>query len=303
MSRVGAGASSAEGTRYALQSMSLPPALAAARSDDVLTAAVIQLVRERVGVDFSQYRPATIERRIRNRMLAVGAACLSEYLQRLTAAPDEAEALVERLVIKVSRFYRNAATFDLLRSTVVPALVAETHRAPLHVWCAGCSGGEEAYTYAMLLDEAGVAGTIHATDIARDALAAAAAGTYRPDALDELPEDLAHRYLEPVSVRGDERYRVVDALRARVRFSRHDVTVGPLEGAFSIVSCRNVLIYLQRPAQVRAMHHLSAGLTAGSVLVLGEAEWPSPALEPTLDVLGHKARVFRRAADGRGMVA
>jgi two-component system CheB/CheR fusion protein len=212
--------------------MSLPPALAAARSDDVLTAAVLQVVRERVGLDFSEYRPATIERRIRNRMLAVGAACLSEYLQRLTAAPDEAEALAERLVIKVSRFYRNAATFDLLRSTVVPALVAEAHGAPLRVWCAGCSGGEEAYTYAMLLEEAGVAGTIEATDIACDALAAAAAGTYRLDALNELPEDLAVRYLQPLSGRAEERYRVVDALRARVRFTRHDVTTGPLPGTF-----------------------------------------------------------------------
>lgn len=283
--------------------MSLPPALAAARSDDVLAAAVLQLVRERVAVDFSQYRPATIERRIRSRMLALGVASLSEYVQQLAASPDEAEALAERLVIKVSRFYRNSTTFDLLRSRVVPTLVDAAQGAPLHVWCAGCSCGEEAYTYAMLLDEAGVAGTVEATDIARDALAAAAAGTYPSAALDELPEELALRYLEPVSARGEQRYRVADVLRERVRFTRHDVTAGPLKGSFSIVSCRNVLIYLQRTAQARAMHHLSAGLAVGSVLVLGEAEWPSPALEPTLEVLGHKARVFRSGAGGGGVVA
>lgn len=283
--------------------MSLPPAIGAARSDDVLTAAVLQLVQERVAVDFSQYRPATIERRIRNRMLAVGAPSLSEYLQRLAAAPDEAEALAERLVIKVSRFYRNRTTFDLLRSQVVPTLVDEANGAPLRVWCAGCGCGEEAYTYAMLLEESGVAGTIEATDIDRGALAAAAAGTYPSAALDELPEELALRYLEPVSARGEPRYRVADVLRERVRFTRHDVMAGPLEGSFSIVSCRNVLIYLQRAAQARAMHHLSVGLSAGSVLVLGEAEWPSPALEPTLEVLGHKARVFRSDAGSAGVTA
>lgn len=255
---------------------------------------LLGLVRDRVGVDFSEYRQATIARRIRNRMLTVGVSSLDEYVDLAATSADEVEALADRLAIKVSRFYRNAVTFDLLRSHVVPLLRDAAEGRAVHVWCAGCGGGEEAYTLAMLLDEAGIAGTVDATDIDRAALAAAACGIYRVTALDELPVELSVRYLEPLSGPAGVRYRVRDGLRERVRFSWHDITASPppAPGTFAIVSCRNVLIYLQPSAQHRALRHLCAGLRPGAALVLGEAEWPTAGVSRPLDVIGARARVF-----------
>lgn len=282
-----------------------PPATAAVCADDVLTEAVLQVVRDRVGVDFSQYRPATMQRRLRNRMLAVGAATLHEYLQRLWHEADEADALAERLAIKVSSFYRNAATFDLLRHVVVPALRVRgvATSAPLRVWCAGCGRGEEAYTLAMLLDEAGIEGQVEATDIDRGALDAARAAHFPPTSVIALPEALAARYLEPVASGRAANVRVVDRVRERVTFTRHDVTGAPPAHTFDLVSCRNVLIYLQRPLQARTMANLRGALGLEGVLVLGEAEWPTPDIEASLEVIARQARVFKAKPVSRGQGA
>ena len=235
-------------------------------------------------------------------MLTVGVSSLDEYAALLAARADEAETLAERLAIKVSRFYRNAVTFDLLRHQVVPMLAEAAGGGPVRVWCAGCGCGEEAYTLAMLLDEGGIACTIDATDIDRAALASAGRAVYGAAALGELPRDLAQRYLEPLSLEGVVRYRVRDVLRERVRVTWHDITAARLAGSdtFAMVSCRNVLIYLQPPAQRRALQHLCARLGAGSTLVLGEAEWPAAGLEPALRVVGARARVFMAASDPSG---
>src|SRR5690606_12566485 len=151
---------------------------------------------------------------------SIGAASLHAYLDRLRVDWEEALRLLERLTIKVSRFYRNARTFDTLADEVIPALAQARDGAPLRIWSAGCGCGEEAYTLAMLMDATGVRGTVDATDVDPAALAAAADGAYRFDAFDELPSALMRTYLESGV---DGRYRVRDALRERVRFMPHDL--------------------------------------------------------------------------------
>ena len=272
-------------------------------ADDVLTAAertavagILALVRQRTGLDLCPYRPATILRRIRNRMISVGAATLAEYFDVLQADAGETVPLVDRLTIKVSRFYRNRETFDTLRSDVLPSLAAMRAGAPLRIWCAGCGFGEEAYTLAMLLAEGGWPGTVDATDIDAAALARALEGVYPAPAFEELPRDLADRYLVPVGSEPPPAWRVTDEIRARVRFSRHDLVAGEQAahaGSFELVSCRNVLIYLQRAGQEQALGVLRRALAPGGVLCLGEAEWPSPAAAEGLGVVSRRARIFR----------
>lgn len=256
---------------------------------------VLAVVREATGLDFLRYRPATVQRRIRNRMLMVGAHTVSEYLGIVSASRDEALRLAERITIKVSRLYRNRHPFDLLRHQLLPALAAGRSR-PLDIWVAGCGCGEEAYTFAMLLEEAGVRGTVVATDIDGFALAAAAHGVYSRASIAELPAELAARFLSPA---GEDRVAVTTAIRDRVRFCRHDVVADappPEPGAFAVVSCRNVLIYLQRTAQERALTLLRRAMEDNGVLVLGEAEWPLPVQTATLDVVSQRSRIFRGAA-------
>ncbi|HEX7044609.1 MAG TPA: protein-glutamate O-methyltransferase CheR [Burkholderiales bacterium] len=264
-----------------------------------LLATVLDVLRERTGCDFSRYRPATIQRRVRNRMISLGVATLHEYLARLEAVEDEAVHLLARLTIKVSRFYRNSATFEALRRRVIPEMARQRAGAPLRIWSAGCGNGEEAYSLAMLLEEADVAGSVDASDIDPMALATAVAGVYPAEACQELPAELAARYLERRCVRGRERYAVRQALRRRVRFVRHDLTSGapaPGSGAFDLVCCRNVLIYLDRGAQQQVLARLRRAVVPDGFLCLGEAEFPGGPTGASFEPFGPRTFVFRHAA-------
>jgi chemotaxis methyl-accepting protein methylase len=256
---------------------------------------VLAAVREAIGLDFSCYRPATVRRRIRNRMLMVGAETIEEYFALVSGSRDEAWRLAERITIKVSRFYRNAGVFDTIRRDLLPALAARRPR--VDVWVAGCGCGEEAWTFAMLLDELGCAGRVVATDIDAAALETAARGAYPAAAAAELPADLASRGLH--TVRSGASVAVSDALRGRVRFELHDLVSAPrppMPERFALVSCRNVLIYLLRGAQVRALALLRRALDDRGVLVLGEAEWPVAPIEASLEAVAPRSRIFAAAA-------
>jgi chemotaxis methyl-accepting protein methylase len=266
--------------------------------DDVLGRA-LDLVRAREGLDLSGYRRPTLTRRLRNRMIAAGVRDARSYLDRLAADPAEGARLVERLTIKVSRFFRNAESYGALAR----ALRDELARAPrpLAAWCAGCARGEEAYSLAIVLAELGQpeggAPRVVATDVDPAALAAARAPAYDEAALAELPGALRGRWLEPA---GPGRSRPVAGILRRTEFLRHDVTAGtpPAPGRFDLVSCRNTLIYFDAALRTRALRTLLAGLAPGGLLWLGEAEWPPAELGPALVPLDRKARLFRRAHAG-----
>lgn len=248
---------------------------------------VVACIRARHGVDFAGYRRGTILRRLAFRMVRVGARTGEAYLATLRQHPDEAARLIEQLTVKVSRFYRNAPMFDLVRRLLGELPGAD---APLRLWSAGCGHGEEAYTLAMLLDDR--PGEICGTDVDDAALAAARQGTYAAPAIVELPEPLAQRWLERCS---PATVRVRDALRARVRFVRHDLTAAGVAptAPYHLVCCRNVLIYLTPPTQQRVLDKLVMSLVPGGLLCLGEAEWiPQPL--PGLALVDRKLRIFRR---------
>lgn len=262
-----------------------------------LLQAILVELHLRTGVDLSRHRPPTIRRRILNRMLQVHAPSLRAYLELLRASEGEAALLLERATIKVSRFYRNPAVFDLLRSRWLPALAA-TRNGPVSIWSAGCARGEEAYTLAMLLEEAGIPGTIEATDVDPIALDAAREGVYAPEACAELPAQLAERYLHSVIRGGRPALRVGEAIRRRVRFHRHDLAAAEEEQPwggrrFDLISCRNVVIYFDRAMQERVARVLRRALSDDGLLLLGEAEWPSATVIGSLETLAAKARIFR----------
>jgi chemotaxis methyl-accepting protein methylase len=269
---------------------------AVARTAAVRVADVLEILRARTGVDFTCYRPAMLERRIARHFATSGATSSEDYLRQLQGSPGAAFRLLENITIKVSRFYRHAPTFDCLSAELLPQLAQDEPGRPLRIWCAGCGAGEEAYTFAMLLEQAGIDYHIEASDVDATALNAARAGIYPITATAELPAVLATRYLEPVVSRGQPAYRMQDSLRTRIRFSRHDITSSaPPPGVppFDVVSCRNVLIYLQPAAQADATGRLLAATADNGVLCLGEAEWPLPLFEAKLQPLAHRTRLFR----------
>jgi chemotaxis methyl-accepting protein methylase len=155
--------------------------------DDILRA-----LKRHTGVDFTGYRRATLERRIANRMLSVLTPSSKQYLELLLSSKVEAARLLERLTIKVSRFYRYSLAFDVLRMHVLPELARQQLDRPLAVWSVGCGAGEEPYTLAMLFDAAGISSEIHATDVDRSALELASSAVFASSALRELPADLSN---------------------------------------------------------------------------------------------------------------
>ena len=176
--------------------MAVDPGLSPeAGPDDAALAAILREVRARTGTDFAGYRASTVRRRVMNRVISAGAATLEGYLSRLRADPAEAGELLQRLTIKVSRFYRNPAL-------VPPVVAALADRAacvrgrPLRAWSAGCGHGEEAYTLAILLAELREPApdvVVVGTDLDPAALRAAAAARYAPEALVDLPAPLRDR--------------------------------------------------------------------------------------------------------------
>jgi chemotaxis methyl-accepting protein methylase len=269
---------------------------AAARTTDLCIADVLEALRARTGVDFASYRPAMLERRITRHFVTSGATSSEDYLRQLQGSPAAAFRLLENITIKVSRFYRHAPAFDHLSEELLAQLARERAGRPLRIWCAGCGAGEEAYTFAMLLEEAGIEGQIDATDVDSTALTAARVGIYPIAAAAELPPVLAARYLEPIVSRAQPAYRVQANLRTRIRFSWHDVTSNappPGEQRFDLISCRNVLIYLQPAAQTDVTRRLLDAIEESGVLCLGEAEWPLPTFAAKLQALAPRTRLFR----------
>jgi len=267
---------------------------------------ILAHVREWRGIDFQRYRRSAIERRTLARLRLLGLETYGQYLCLLQADEAELDRLVAHLTIKVSRFYRNAQTFDLLRRVAFPDLYRRHPERPLRLWSAGCGQGEEPYTLAMLVLEAEREGappgaTILATDVDERAIAAASAGVYRPEALAELPSALVEAYFTVVVTRAGARYAVSDTVRARVTFLHHDLaaaTEAPDGLCFDLVSCRNVLIYFDLGLQERVQRLLGRSLVPGGYLCLGEAEYLSLGRESAYEVIDRQARLFRRKGLG-----
>lgn len=256
---------------------------------------ILEAVRRRHGLDFRGYRLGTLVRRVRNRMITIQAASLAAYAGRIEDDPEEAGRLIERLTIKVSRFFRNPGTFDAIHGALLEKCAAPL-RAPLAVWSAGCGQGEEAYSLAVLLAEIGLPasrGTVLGTDIDPVALAAAERAAYPATALADVRPALRERYFVPAA---DGTHAVTPDIRRRVRLALHDLASAgspPAGGPFDLICCRNVLIYFQPRLQERVMRLLLSSLAPGGLLCLGEAEWLATSLAAGVEVLEPRARLFR----------
>lgn len=229
------------------------------------------------GIDFREYKPATVLRRIERRMQLLRSPTLADYQLRLAASTDEQTLLRRELLIPVTRFFRDAEVFDLLAQEVVPALVEAEASEPIRVWVACCATGEEAYSLAMLFAEAaqrlgpGRARRpvkIFATDVEPLYLDQAAAGFFP----DTIAAEVSAARLEQFFVARQGGYAVRPELRQMVIFARHNLVGDPPFTRMDLVSCRNALIYLQPVAQERALRRLQYALTPGAHLLLGPSE-------------------------------
>ena len=251
------------------------------------------------GFTVEAYKEKCVRRRIAVRMRACGVHTFQDYRTLLERTPAEYELLRDALTINVTRFYRNAETWNLLRRDLLPLLCA----APivrLSAWSAGCSSGEEPYTLAALvadhLDRSGRGDelerlTIDATDVDRASLERATAARYRSEALSEMPPELVRASFEPV---GDE-YRVSERLRRRVHVRRLDLSrEAPARRTYQLILCRNVVIYFDRAMQERVFQTFAAALAPGGFLVLGKVETLLGPARDLLQLIDPRERIYRR---------
>ncbi len=238
-------------------------------------AQITALLRDRTGHDFHGYKPNTFLRRVQRRMQVVEADGLWAYVEMLRTRPHEAQFLFNDLLIGVTQFFRDRREFEFLETHVVPKLFeGKGQNDGVRVWVLGCSTGEEAYSIAILLREFAMTVDqapriqIFASDIDGRALAAARVGRYtQAIAKDMTPERLARWF-----VKEGNTYRVVKELRELCLFSQHSVIKDTPFSRLDLISCRNLLIYLDSELQSRVIPIFHFALRSGGFLFLGNSE-------------------------------
>jgi two-component system CheB/CheR fusion protein len=266
--------------------------------------AITALLRAKVGHDFDQYKGKALERRIQRRIRALGLEAVPDYIARLRQDPAEVDVLFREVLIGVTGFFRDPDAFAALRDKALPALLGEPDSsATLRVWVPGCSTGEEAYSIAITIREAmarqGRASSvlIFATDIDDRAIAVARAGRY-PDPLVGVSDERKTRWF----THDGNDWRVGNAVRDMCVFSVHSATRDPPFSQLDLVSCRNLLIYLNAELQQRLVRMFHHALRPGGFLLLGPAE--SVARNASLfTAVDRKQRLYLRRDDARCGIA
>jgi len=257
---------------------------------------VLTLIRARSGHDFRPYKRTTLTRRTHRRMGLAGLESFDDYLVRLRDDPAELQALVRDMMINVTGFFRDPEGWEALGRDVIGPLVREA--APdqaIRAWVPACSTGEEAYTIAMLLaehaetGEKGLQAKIFATDLAENNLAAARRGIYPASMVERLSSDRLDRFFEKTG----ESYRIKREIRETVVFAPQNLLTDPPYSEMDLVSCRNLLIYLDAEGQNRVLSLAHFALREGGCLFLGNAESVGPR-DHLFSIVSKRWRIYRR---------
>ena len=262
--------------------------------------ALYHVLETEFGLDFNHYKPSTVTRRIERRLGLAQAQSVDEYLTRLRSERDELDALYRDLLIGVTRFFRDPEAFALLERQILPELLGrEPRNAPLRLWVAGCATGEEAYSLAIVLQE--LAATygerpikIFATDVHRGSLEQATLGVYGEEAIANVSPDRLARYF----MQNGNTYQVVPELRQMVVFAQHNVISDAPFTRVDLISCRNLLIYLQPAAQQRVLSFFHFALSQGGVLFLGPSESLGP-LADGFEIIDKHWQLYRKGIEVR----
>jgi len=263
---------------------------------DQVFAAILQLLHQVCSIDFSEYKPATVLRRIERRMQVLRIGELYQYLDLLESDRSEILALRREMLIAVTSFFRDPEAFALLSEKVISPMVAAKERGDtVRVWTAGVATGEEAYTLAMLFIEAFERERrwpnlkVFATDVDQQCIETAGAGQYPESAAAELSPERLERFF----VRRGDTFVVKNELRQCIVFARHNVLADPPFTRMDLVVCRNTLIYFKSTAQERVLRALQYAVKQGGALMLGSSESLS-AVSEGLEPINAKHKLFRR---------
>jgi two-component system CheB/CheR fusion protein len=236
---------------------------------------ILTQLRMKTGHDFSNYKRTTLLRRIERRINVHNLPDLKSYSSFIREVQEESQALLKDLLISVTNFFRDQEAFQYIESEIVPKLLeGKTAEDKLRIWVAGCATGEEAYSLAIIFAERLANATdiptvqIFATDIDEDALAMARDGIYTiNDAADVSPERLKSFFSKV-----EDEYKIKREIREMVLFANHNIIKDPPFSKLDLVTCRNMMIYLNQTAQARAIETIHFGLNPGGYMFIGSSE-------------------------------
>jgi two-component system CheB/CheR fusion protein len=257
---------------------------------------IYALIWKECGLDFSPYKPATLLRRINKRMMTHHLTTLKDYLEHLSADPEERKTLGEEFLIRVSRFFRDPECFDQVKDKVFSPLIAMSDpQLPLRVWVPGCASGEEAYSLAICFFECRetVASSkkveIFASDCSEIALNQARRGYYPSSIRTQVAGERLKRYFVPEG----SGYRIAQEIRECCIVTKHNLLRDPPFSKIDLISCRNVLIYLLPAVQKKLLALFHFALKPGGLLLLGNAETVgSP--QQLFELLSKEHRLYSR---------
>jgi two-component system CheB/CheR fusion protein len=265
-------------------------------AEDKSSEDILLVLRQRMGVDFTQYKHPTLQRRIQRRMALHKLESLRDYAAYLRSHPAEASELYSDILIHVTGFFRDAGVFQLLKSKVFPRLIQnKALEEPLRVWAPGCSTGEEVYSLAIVLTEflaerkLGHPVQIFGTDINDTALEKARAGIYP----ETTPADVSAERLRRFFGKLGQGYRINKQVREMCIFARHNLVVDPPFSKLDLISCRNLLIYLGAALQRKVLPLLHYALRPDGFLLLGSSETVGSFCD-LFALVDNKARVYAR---------
>jgi two-component system CheB/CheR fusion protein len=244
-------------------------------TDDQELQKVFVLLRTAAGIDFSEYKPPTIKRRLARRMALLKIDGLHEYIKHLQNTPNEIKSLAADLLIHVTSFFRDPDVFKRLQTVVYPGIVkGKPVGTPIRIWVTGCSSGEEVYSVAIsLLEFLGDLSSnfpiqMFGSDLSERMIEKARTGFYTESALRDVSPERLKRFF--VKVEGG--YRISRMVRDLCVFVRHDLARDPPFSKLDLVTCRNVLIYFEPALQKRIVSTFHYCLNQSAFLLLGRAE-------------------------------
>ena len=265
-------------------------------STDAARLEICAILRGQLGHDFSGYRDKTFLRRVQRRMQMVSVTTLEDYIARLRADRGEVVVLFRDLLIRVTSFFRDRDTFEALESKVIPRLfTGKEADGRVRVWVPGCATGEEAYSLAILLREhmdtlgATPKVQVFATDIDDSAISTARLGRYPKTLLEGLSDERRERYF----TLSQGSYVVSKEIRDLCTFSPHNVVRDPPFSRMDLVSCRNLLIYMNKDLQATVIPVFHYALIPSGILLLGGSESASQHTD-LFEPMDKAARIFVR---------
>ncbi len=265
------------------------------KKDEAILKDILLTMDTLIGQDFSNYKRPTLFRRLVKRMASIGIHSLEEYRLYVNNNVEEIKALSREFLINVTRFFRDEAAFEVLRTQVIPDIFANKKAEdPIKIWSMACSTGEEAYSLAMLFQEYLVAHKldvpvkIFATDVDAEALSVASKAVYPLAISNDVDAGLLQKYF----IKDEHSYTVAPVIRKMVVFASHNILKDPPFSKLDLITCRNMLIYLDIILQGKILNKFYFALNVGSYLFLGPSE-NAGILAPAMEEISRKWKIFR----------